>query len=103
MRRAADFRLAEACTIVGFLPPSSSTHGVRFLAAAWCTILPIGGLPVKKMKSHFCASSAVVSGTAPSTTATARGSKYLGTRFAAAAEHAAAISDGFSTAVFPQA
>src|SRR5215831_19749470 len=66
-------------------------------------ILPTPGLPVKKMKSHCCANRAVVSGTAPSTTATTRGSKYLGTRLAVAAEQATASSDGFSTAVFPPA
>jgi len=50
---------------------------------------------------HDWASRAVVSATAPSTTATAWGSKYFGTRRAAAAEHAAASSEGFNTVVFP--
>ncbi len=89
--------------MVGFLPPSSSTHGVKFLAAAWWTILPTWGLPVKKMKSHFCARRAVVSGTAPSTTETTRGSKYFGVNLAATVEQATASSDGFSTAVLPAA
>jgi hypothetical protein len=34
---------------------------------------------VKKIKSHFCARSVVDSGTAPSMTVAARGSKYFGT------------------------
>ena len=51
--------------LAGFLPPSSSTAVVRLRAAAWCRILPTGGLPVKKIRSHFWASSAVVSGTPP--------------------------------------
>ena len=89
--------------MVGFLPPSSSTAGVRFCAAALCTIFPTGGLPVKKIRSHFWASSAVVSGIPPSTTATASGSRYLGTISAVCAAVASAISDGFSTAVFPAA
>ena len=55
------------------------------------------------MKSHFWSSSAVVSGTPPSITATARGSKYLGARLAAAAAHDSASSDGLITAVFPPA
>jgi hypothetical protein len=50
---------------------------------------------------HDWASRAVVSATATSTTATAWGSRYFGTRRAAAAEHAAASSEGFNTAVFP--
>ncbi len=33
MRRAAAFRFAEECTVVGFLPPNSNTQGVRFFAA----------------------------------------------------------------------
>ncbi len=39
-------------TIVGFLPPSSSTQGVRCCAAAGCTIFPTAGLPVKKIRSR---------------------------------------------------
>ena len=64
---------------MGFLPASSRTAGVRFFAAACRTILPTGGLPVKKIRSHCCASSAVVSGIPPLATATARESKYFGT------------------------
>ena len=94
---------AEECTMVGFFPPSSRTAGVRCLAAAWCTILPTCGLPVKKIRSHFWDRSAVVSGTPPSTTAIASRSRYFGTISAVCSAHASAISDGFSTAVFPAA
>ena len=30
-------------------------QGVRFLAAAWCTILPTNSEPVKKIRSQRCA------------------------------------------------
>jgi hypothetical protein len=40
IRRAAVLMFAEECTMVGFLPPSSSTAGVRFCAAALWMILP---------------------------------------------------------------
>ena len=103
IRRAAVFRSADEWTIVGFLPPSSSTAGVRFFAAAWWMILPTGGLPVKKIRSHCCSSSAVVSGMPPPTTVTASGSRYFGIISAVCSADASETSDGFRTAVFPPA
>jgi hypothetical protein len=58
---------------------------------------------VKKIRSHFWASSAVVSGIPPSTTGTASRSRYLGIISAVCAAVASATSDGFSTAVSPAA
>ena len=103
MRRAATFRSAEASTIAGLLPPSSSTTGVRFFAAAAITIFPIGVPPVKKMWSHRLSRSAVVSGTPPVTTDTASGSRYCGTSSASAWAQCGDTSDGFSTAQLPPA
>ena len=44
---------AESSMMVGDLPPSSSTQGVRCSAAARRTTLPTRVLPVKKMWSHL--------------------------------------------------
>ena len=45
------FRSAVLSTIVQFFPPSSKIQGVRFLAAANATNLPISEPPVKTMLS----------------------------------------------------
>src|SRR5436309_15944989 len=84
--------------MVGFFPPSSSTTGVRFFAAAVMTILATVVPPVKKMWSHGCSSSAVVSGTAPSTTENALLSRYSGRYRAITSLVAGESSDGLMTA-----
>ena len=48
---AARGRSASASTIIGDLPPSSSTAGTRRSAAACATCLPVAALPVKKIMS----------------------------------------------------
>ena len=73
------------------------------MAAAVITTLPIGGPPVKKMWSHGCSSSAVVSGTPPSTTENACLSRYCGTSLAITSAHAGDTSDGLMTAALPPA
>ena len=77
--------------------------GVRCLAAAAATTLPTAVEPVKKMWSHRWSSSAVVSSTPPSTTATASVSRYCGSSRANAAEEAGASSDGLATTQLPAA
>ncbi len=89
--------------MVGLLPPNSSMTGVRFLAAAAMTTLPIGELPVKRIWSHASSSRAVVSGTPPTTTENASGSRYCGTSRARASAQAGATSDGLITAALPPA
>src|SRR5206468_9061344 len=89
--------------IVGFLPPSSSTTGVRFFAAAVMTIFATAVPPVKKIWSHGCASSAVVWGTAPSTTENALRSRYSGRKRAIASPVAGETSEGLITAQLPAA
>src|SRR5215469_8968669 len=101
MRRAATGKSADEWTIVGFFPPSSSTTGVRFLAAAVMTNLATVVPPVKKMWSHCCSSSAVVSGAAPRTTEKAPRSRYSGSLLAITSAVAAATSEGLMTAAFP--
>ena len=103
MRRAATARSASAATIVGLFPPSSSVTGVRCFAAAAMTTLPTLVDPVKKMWSKRVSSSAVVSGTPPSTTATASSSRYCGMRRASVAAVAGASSDGLATTQLPAA
>mmetsp|Transcript_17043 Transcript_17043/g.41896 ORF Transcript_17043/g.41896 Transcript_17043/m.41896 type:complete len:249 (-) Transcript_17043:751-1497(-) len=76
---AATDTSAEAVTNTGFLPPSSSAHGVSLAAALCATMDPTRDDPVKKMKSNFSSSSAVMTSTpslgmAGPTTLTARGS-----------------------------
>lgn len=73
------------------------------LVLAWCTILPTASEPVKKMRSHRWASSACVSGMAPSTTRTARGSRYAGKRRASSALVLGVNSEGLSTTQLPAA
>src|SRR5277367_1784372 len=77
---AASGRFAVASTNAGFCPPSSSTTGVRFSAAARMITLPTFTLPVKKMKSNGSLRSSVISSRLPETAATDRGSKYFGMR-----------------------
>lgn len=59
MRLATTSRSAgdeyESPTIVGDLPPSSRQTGVKCSAAAFITILPTRGDPVKKILSHLSA------------------------------------------------
>src|SRR5512145_2335469 len=57
MRLAATAILASRSTMQGLFPPSSSTTGVRYCEAAFITVLPKDGLPVKKMTSNLCSSS----------------------------------------------
>jgi hypothetical protein len=66
---------ALASTSAGFWPPSSSSVGVRFSAAAWATTFPTFVLPVKKMKSKGSSKSAVFGSRPPSTAVTSPGSK----------------------------
>ena len=55
------------------------------------------------MWSNASASSAVVSATAPSTTATTRASRYCGTSSASALDVAGDSSEGLTTTVLPAA
>mmetsp|Transcript_88274 Transcript_88274/g.234726 ORF Transcript_88274/g.234726 Transcript_88274/m.234726 type:complete len:366 (-) Transcript_88274:143-1240(-) len=104
MRRAATSRDSRcSSTTTGFLPPSSSTQGVRRSAAALATILPTRMLPVKRMKSHGSANSAVVSGTPPVTTRKHRLSRYCGTKRVSSAVDSMQASLGLRTAQFPAA
>ena len=58
---AARGRSASASTIIGDLPPSSSTAGTRRAAAACATCLPVAALPVKKIMSAAAVSAAPAS------------------------------------------
>ena len=51
----------------GDLPPSSSKHGVRFLAAAWATSRPVKVLPVKMILSNRVLVTALATSTCPKT------------------------------------
>ncbi len=86
-RRAATRTAASSATMTGLLPPSSSVTGVRCFAAAVMMCLAISGPPVKKQWSRRWSMSSCVSAAAPSTTATASGSRYWGTSRASSRRH----------------
>ena len=74
-RSAADLRSAEASTITGDFPPSSSVTEARCSAAFAITFFPMRVLPVKKKWSNGSSSRASATGTPPPTSATSRSSK----------------------------
>src|SRR5580658_1162153 len=100
---AASRIFAVSSTRAGLIPPSSSTTGVKFSAAALATILPTVVLPVKKMKSKGSARSAVFSSRPPGTATTAPGSKYFGTSFKTSSEVSINCSESLRTHVLPAA
>mmetsp|Transcript_10742 Transcript_10742/g.28716 ORF Transcript_10742/g.28716 Transcript_10742/m.28716 type:complete len:231 (+) Transcript_10742:766-1458(+) len=101
IRLAATLRFAPGRTMVGDLPPSSSVQGVRCSAAARATTRATAPLPVYMMWSQRSSSSAVASGMAPVTTATASGSTYLGRSSFRRASEAGEISEGFRRQQLP--
>src|SRR5271163_3514211 len=65
----ASSRFASSSTIIGFLPPSSSEHGLKLLAAVVPMVLPTAEDPVKEMaRTVGCSvSGAPASGPYPAT------------------------------------
>src|SRR5580692_9562500 len=65
----ASSRLASSSTIIGFLPPSSSEHGLKLLAAVVPIVLPTADEPVKETaRTDGCSvSGAPASGPNPAT------------------------------------
>ena len=105
---AAKLQSAQSVTTTGFCPPSSSTVGVRFSAAARATIFPTLLDPVKNMTSNVSASTVCITstpfpGTSAPTTCTMRGSQYSRTNSVSKTADARLSFDGFKTTVFPAA
>src|SRR5436309_12589983 len=66
---------ASSSTIMGSLPPSSSTTGIRYLAAASATRLPVVTLPVNMTLSTPAPTNAAPVEPAPGTTCKTPSSK----------------------------
>src|SRR5260370_11959729 len=101
MRRAATRSSADESTMAGLLHQSTRTQGVTCAAAAVMMTLARVVQPVKKMWSHCCCRSEVVSGTPPRTTENASRSRYSGTNRASTSEVATDTSEGLMTAALP--
>jgi hypothetical protein len=105
---AASDRSAVASTNTGFLPPSSSAHGVSVSAALRAMMDPTRVLPVKKTKSSFWRSKSVTT-SAPSPgmpgpiTDTTRGSTYRLNNSKSSAEDRGTSFDGLRITLFPAA
>jgi len=100
---AAAFRLAVSSTITGDFPPNSRVTVLRFSAAAFMTIFPTPGEPVKKIWSKGSLSSARDTSIFPSTIVISFSGKSCLTIFAITAEVRGVSSEGFKMAVFPAA
>ena len=100
---AASFKLADLSTIVGDLPPNSKVIVDKCLAAFSITILPILGLPVKKiwLKGFSKRTFAILE--SPSKNATSFSSNILEAIFAIRADELGVNSEGFTIAQFPEA
>ena len=105
---AASSRFASSKTIIGSLPPSSSTTDVRFLAAASAIFLPVATEPVNMILSGAASTNAAPVAPAPLTICT-RFDKLKFVGLSAAFSNISPIfkptigvsSDGFITTVFP--
>lgn len=100
---AASSTSALSSTIAGLFPPNSSTHGTRFLAAAYATSFPFSELPVNTIESNFFAVQALATSTAPSIHAKQLLSSYYEISFFIFLNVVLLISDGFITAQLPAA
>ena len=98
--RAARSRSASASTIIGSLPPSSSSTGVSRAAARSITRRPVSGEPVTHTMSTWSTRAAPVAPAPMTTCSRSRGS----TRFIASTARltpSGASSDGFTTTALP--
>jgi hypothetical protein len=103
IRSAASFMRAVSDTIAGDFPPSSRVTEVRFSAAAFITILPTAGLPVKNIWSNGKDKRAWDTATPPSHADTILGSKISSHILLISAETLGVISDGLMITLFPAA
>eukprot|EP00341_Mesodinium_pulex_P001191 CAMPEP_0116931132 /NCGR_PEP_ID=MMETSP0467-20121206/27629_1 /TAXON_ID=283647 /ORGANISM="Mesodinium pulex, Strain SPMC105" /LENGTH=101 /DNA_ID=CAMNT_0004611503 /DNA_START=1017 /DNA_END=1322 /DNA_ORIENTATION=- len=86
----------------GHLPPSSNTHGTKFLAADAATSLPFIGDPVNTIRSNLLAVSSIATSGPPSKHAYAW--KFRSRmNVAMVAENVGLISEGLRMTVFPVA
>jgi len=89
--------------MVGFVPPQLEHHGSEMLRRGRHHHLADRRAAGEKDVVQGCSSSAVVSGTPPSTTENAAVSRYCGTSLAITSAQAGATSDGLMTAALPPA
>src|SRR3954469_10883018 len=101
---AALARSASSATIIGSLPPSSSSTGVKRSAAAIITRLPVAAEPVNAILSTADFASAAPVAPAPVTTCNTSGSANVFAAISTSLTATSGVSSlGLNTTAFPAA